>query len=379
MPKIKRLTFLLLGMGTGYLVYPTVIYSATLSSPNYLPNPTDSVPPTSSTNSGNSNPNNLSNLLASVNSFLPAIASLNSVLQGNFPLDINLVSGALGLPDLDNYLSQVNNLYSQIPISTPFGNGNNSTLLADLLASIDPTDSGLLFDIAIDGNVIYSQLPNHNQETVVAPYSLEDRYYQLALGEFATQTGEELGLSLGGQDAIQNILNLAKISNTNSQSQVDNSVLESLDAGIRANTLSTHTNSIAGLANTSSAIANSSLITDTSFQILRNISQQMGIQAEQANYQAEQNQEIGQILANTSKQLTQQSQQFKEQQNTATHLLETNKQQQVLDAIQATTNGQQLKLLTQASTEQNRLDNAAFQHAQQGAGMILIPLAPQGN
>ncbi|MGB5637262.1 MAG: hypothetical protein WBM86_31380, partial [Waterburya sp.] len=73
------------------------------------------------------------------------------------------------------------------------------------------------------------------------------------------------------------------------------------------------------------------------------------------------------------------SEQFKEQQNTATHLLETNKQQQVLDAIQATTQGQKLKLLTQASTEQNRLDNAAFQHAQQGAGMILIPLAPQDN
>ncbi|CCQ68105.1 hypothetical protein CWATWH0402_5798 [Crocosphaera watsonii WH 0402] len=60
-------------------------------------------------------------------------------------------------------------------------------------------------------------------------------------------------------------------------------------------------------------------------------------------------------------------------------MLETSQQQQILDAIQATTNGQQLKILTQASTEQNRLDNAAFQHAQQGAGMILIPLAPQTN
>ena len=326
MPKIKQLSIVILGIGTVCLLNPTITYSFTLSS-----------------------------------------------------VELNLVEGALGLPDLDNYLSSFYQLYSQVPISTPFGNGNNSVLLADLLAEINPDVSGLLFDIAFDGNIIYSQLPDNNQETVVAPYRLDDRYYQLALSDFATQTGDELALSSTGQAAIKNILDLAQISNTNSTIEVNNSSGESLDSTTRANTLSSQTNSITALTTTSTALANSSLTTDTSFQILRNISQQMGIQAEQNNFQAEQNQQIGQILANTSQQLTQQSKQFKEQQNTATHLLETSQQQQILDAIQATTNGQQLKILTQASTEQNRLDNAAFQHAQQGAGMILIPLAPQTN
>ena len=326
MLRIKQLTFVIVGIGIGYLINPTTTYSFTLSS-----------------------------------------------------LDLNLVEGALGLPDLDNYLSSFNQLYSQVPISTPFGNGNNSVLLADLLAEINPDVSGLLFDIAFDGNIIYSQLPDNNQETVVAPYRLDERYYQLALGDFATQTGNELALSSTGQTAIKNIFDLALISNTNSTTEVNNSSDESLDSTTRANTLSDHTSSITTLADTSTELANSSLTTDTSFQILRNISQQMGIQAKQNNFKAEQNEEIGQILANSSQQLTQQSKQFKEQQSTATHLLKTSQQQQILSAIQATTNGQQLKILTQASTEKNRLDNAAFQHAQQGAGMILIPLAPQTN
>ncbi|CCQ55402.1 hypothetical protein CWATWH0005_3182 [Crocosphaera watsonii WH 0005] len=326
MLRIKQLTFVIVGIGIGYLINPTTTYSFTLSS-----------------------------------------------------LDLNLVEGALGLPDLDNYLSSFYQLYSQVPISTPFGNGNNSVLLADLLAEINPDVSGLLFDIAFDGNIIYSQLPDNNQETVVAPYRLDERYYQLALGDFATQTGNELALSSTGQTAIKNIFDLALISNTNSTTEVNNSSDESLDSTTRANTLSDHTSSITTLADTSTELANSSLTTDTSFQILRNISQQMGIQAKQNNFKAEQNEEIGQILANSSQQLTQQSKQFKEQQSTATHLLKTSQQQQILSAIQATTNGQQLKILTQASTEKNRLDNAAFQHAQQGAGMILIPLAPQTN
>lgn len=56
--------------------------------------------------------------------------------------------------------------------------------------------------------------------------------------------------------------------------------------------------------------------------------------------------------------------------------METSKQQQILEAIQTTAQGQQLEILTKAETEQNRLDNAAFRHAQQGAGMIVIPTAP---
>ncbi len=375
---MQRVTLFLWAIGPSLIVptltYGTVSYGATLSSPTvYLPESTTSNPSASNTHSGNSNSSDLSNLLVSLNSFFPAINSIGSVLSGNLPFSLSLNTGALGLPDLALYRSQVNNLYGQIPISTTFGNG---TLFRDLLSNIQPTDSGLLFDIAIDGSIIYSNNNGTIEETVVSPEQLSDRYWRLAFGEFATQTGEEFGLSSLSQAAIQNILDLSAISNANSQTEVNNSLAESLDSGIRANTLTTHTNSIASLATTSRAIANSSFLTDTSFQILRNISQQMGLLAEQNSSQAAQNQQLGQILANSSQQLTQQSQQFKEQQNTATHLLETSKQQQILEAIQTTAQGQQLQILTKAQTEQNRLDNAAFRHAQQGAGMIVIPTAP---
>ncbi|NQZ65289.1 MAG: hypothetical protein HRT59_25395, partial [Crocosphaera sp.] len=59
MLRIKQLTFVIVGIGIGYLINPTTTYSFTLSS-----------------------------------------------------LDLNLVEGALGLPDLDNYLSSFNQLYS---------------------------------------------------------------------------------------------------------------------------------------------------------------------------------------------------------------------------------------------------------------------------
>lgn len=315
--------------------------------------------------------------MMSQGAILPSQSSLTSILQGNLPISFDLATGELGLPDLNSYLSNFTQLSNQIPITTLFGGNGSATTLADLLASIDPTDSGLLLDIAVDGNVIYSEGGDNNyRETVVAPYNLQELYYRLGTAEVATQIGHELGLSSLAQSAINDVLNLSQISYSNSQTSADNSATVFTNSENRANLLSSYQQSISNLSSFSQGIANSSLVTDTSFQLLRNISQQLSVQAQQNQYQAAQDAEIGQLIANTSEQMREQSRQFQEQQSTATHLLETAKQQQVLQAIQATTNGQQLELLTQAATEQNRLDNAAFQHAQQGAGMILIPLAP---
>ncbi|MGK7944093.1 MAG: hypothetical protein AB4058_06460 [Microcystaceae cyanobacterium] len=304
---------------------------------------------------------------------LPIESGLIANLESNLPIELTLLGGELGIPNPNTYLSDFLGLFSQVPSATLFGGDFSPTTLANLLSSLDSTDSGILFDLAVDGNVIYSQEGTGFKETVVAPIGLEERYYRLGTAEIVTQGAIDLGLSEEAQLDISNILAIAQTNNAASNNQASLSDETATDSGQRTGTLSQYQQGISSLASSSAYLASASQNTDTSFQILRNISQQLGYQAEQESQQAAQTAELGQILANQSEQAQQQSQQFSAQQETATQMLETAKQQQVLQAMEASATGLQLELLTETTTEQNRLSNAAFRHAQSGVGVILIP------
>ncbi|WP_013334831.1 hypothetical protein [Gloeothece verrucosa] len=300
--------------------------------------------------------------------------SVISQIQATLPTGISVVSGVLGLPNPSTYLSQILTLLESTQKQTTFSNNNTNGSFASNLENLDDSQDSLIYDIVYDGNIIYNVDENGNYtETVVPPYSLENSYFRNGISEIASNSGLELGVSETSQQKILDELIKAS-NNENSSNAASN---QSGNLADESNQVSSNiellANSVDGLATDSIALADQSQLTDTSFQILRNISGQIALEAGQNSQISQQFHQIGQILAKQTEQNRENSKQMVAQQQVATQLLQTSKQEQILQALQTTTQAQQLKSSTEQNTRENREKQAALNTASSVSGILMIP------
>lgn len=307
--------------------------------------------------------------------FVNDVPNLFNGFNQNSPISITLNPGALGLPNPNTYLQQLAQPINQLNLQTIFsGNGGNQSLTG-ILQTLDFTEDSFLLDVALDGQTIFTGNDTNFTESVVLPFGLLDKYFQLGLSDFVREGAIENALSETAQQRIINTLIDAHSTEDDNQQLADNSLLEADDSNFILSSLDNSGWSNDLLATQSNNLALASQTTDTSFQLLRNISTQLGIDSRQQSHSSNQLTQLGKILGNQSTQFAQQSRQFQAQQETATQFLETAKQQQILHSMQAVTQAEQLKITTEHITANQRLSQAPLNQASTISGVFLIPLS----
>ena len=304
---------------------------------------------------------------------------LNQFTQ-ELPISVTINPGALGFPNPQTYLQQLQSPLSQLQLTTPFSLNGGQGTLTQILQTLNGTQDPFLLDVAVDGQMILTGQGNNSfSETVVLPFGLGDKYFRQGVSDVVKTGGLEGGLS---EDAQQKILEALVLANNNQQkneTQALNNQQKANDSNFLIPALDNLSNHSQSLASRSEQISLSSHLTDTSFQLLRSISEQLGIESRQTANTSAQFTRLGEILTHHSQQLANQSKQFETQQKTATQLLETAKQQQVLDAMQALTQSEQLKLLDESATAQNRLQQAPFHQSSSLSGVLIMPINSNQN